>query len=567
MPGADKKKIILSVLPNHVSAVASVGGSLIKAFSPVVELTETEDGVVISITDAEGIHTATVYNGETGPEGPEGPEGKPGVSPAVSMSEIDGGVLLTITDAEGEHSAVIWDGTDGTDGVSPTVSVTEITGGHRVEITDAEGTATLDVMDGVNGTNGTNGTDGRDGFSPEISVTEIDNGHRVSITDADGTETFDVTNGVDGTNGTNGTDGVSPSVTVTAITGGHRVTVTDAQGDETFDVMDGTNGTNGKNGKDGKDGTNGVTFTPAVSNAGVISWTNDGGLPNPESVNIKGPQGDPGNDYVLTAQDKSDIAALAAAEIDISGKADKVANAVSGNFAGLDANGNLTDSGSKASDFLTQHQTIPVTDVRVNGTSVLSSGVANVPVAGENVYGVIKSNGEYGVYVNTSGFLQTSSASSSVVKAGTNTYRTIKPSNQHEAAFYGLAKAAGDTTQSSSSNAVGTYTSAAKTAIQTMLGVETGVTYVENVTGSTPTITANANTRYICGEVTSLSFTPFGTGICDVRFTSGSTVAVLTVPNTVKWPGWFDPSSLDTNTTYEINVLDGVYGVVAVWAS
>lgn len=33
-------------------------------------------------------------------------------------------------------------------------------------------------------------------------------------------------------------------------------------------------------------------------------------------------------------------------------KADKVANATAGNFAGLDANGNLTDSGKKASDFV-----------------------------------------------------------------------------------------------------------------------------------------------------------------------------------------------------------------------
>ena len=37
--------------------------------------------------------------------------------------------------------------------------------------------------------------------------------------------------------------------------------------------------------------------------------------------------------------------------IDYSGKADKVASATAGNFAGLDANGNLTDSGKKASDF------------------------------------------------------------------------------------------------------------------------------------------------------------------------------------------------------------------------
>lgn len=37
---------------------------------------------------------------------------------------------------------------------------------------------------------------------------------------------------------------------------------------------------------------------------------------------------------------------------DISGKADKVQPAVDGNFAGLDASGNLTDSGKKAADFV-----------------------------------------------------------------------------------------------------------------------------------------------------------------------------------------------------------------------
>lgn len=35
----------------------------------------------------------------------------------------------------------------------------------------------------------------------------------------------------------------------------------------------------------------GVTFTPAVSADGVISWTNNGGLPNPSPVSIKGPTG------------------------------------------------------------------------------------------------------------------------------------------------------------------------------------------------------------------------------------------------------------------------------------
>ena len=40
----------------------------------------------------------------------------------------------------------------------------------------------------------------------------------------------------------------------------------------------------------------------------------------------------------------------------LGGKADKVSGATSGNFAGLDANGNLTDSGKKASDFATAAQ-------------------------------------------------------------------------------------------------------------------------------------------------------------------------------------------------------------------
>ena len=44
--------------------------------------------------------------------------------------------------------------------------------------------------------------------------------------------------------------------------------------------------------------------------------------------------------------------------VDLSGYASKVSGATNGNFAALDSNGNLTDSGKKASDFLTSHQDI-----------------------------------------------------------------------------------------------------------------------------------------------------------------------------------------------------------------
>lgn len=47
---------------------------------------------------------------------------------------------------------------------------------------------------------------------------------------------------VDYFDGTDGQDGVSPTVSVSDITGGHRITITDANGEKTIDVLDGENG-------------------------------------------------------------------------------------------------------------------------------------------------------------------------------------------------------------------------------------------------------------------------------------------------------------------------------------
>ena len=55
---------------------------------------------------------------------------------------------------------------------------------------------------------------------------------------------------------------------------------------------------------DASAGENGATFTPSVSADGVISWTNDKGLDNPDPVNIKGKKGD---NYVITDADKQEI--------------------------------------------------------------------------------------------------------------------------------------------------------------------------------------------------------------------------------------------------------------------
>lgn len=66
---------------------------------------------------------------------------------------------------------------------------------------------------------------------------------------------------------------------------------------------------------------------------------------------------------------------------DITGKADKVTSATSGNFAGLDANGNLTDSGSKASDFLTSSD-ISDKQNKTLDTAITVDGVQQTTVEG-----------------------------------------------------------------------------------------------------------------------------------------------------------------------------------------
>lgn len=59
------------------------------------------------------------------------------------------------------------------------------------------------------------------------------------------------------------------------------------------DIM-GPEGPAGEDGADGQKGDTGPYYTPSVSDNGDLSWTNNGNLSNPPVVNIKGPQGDIG---------------------------------------------------------------------------------------------------------------------------------------------------------------------------------------------------------------------------------------------------------------------------------
>ena len=138
--------------------------------------------------------------------------------------------------------------------------------------------------------------------------------------------------------------------------------------------------------------------------------------------------------------------------------------------------GVATEAWVSQQGYLTSHQSIPVEDVQINGTSIVNNGVANVPIASFNNYGVVKpSAGSSGIVLSASNVLTIYNASPSDVKSGTDGYKPLTSNRANAAAFYGLAKAAGDATQSASENAVGTYTDSAKSAIQQMLGINTAI--------------------------------------------------------------------------------------------
>lgn len=139
-----------------------------------------------------------------------------------------------------------------------------------------------------------------------------------------------------------------------------------------------------------------------------------------------------------------------------------------------------------------------VDDVQINGTSVVNDGVANIPVATSSTAGVVKvyNNNGISIYNQTLAILRATGVGSdttSEIKTGTNQYNPIVPYTQHASAFYGLAKAAGDTTQASSSNEVGNYTPEAKTKIMNMLGDKYELISTDVLSTNTATFEKNIN--------------------------------------------------------------------------
>lgn len=403
---------------------------------------------------------------------------------------------------------------------------------------------------GPEGRQGQQGQQGEPGVSPVVSVSDITGGHRVTITDAEGTHTFDVLDGGKGDpgqTGPTGPAGYSPTVTVTDITDGHRVTITDQQGQHPFDVMNGEDSAvlsvNGKTG-------------PVVLDGNDINVNNS--AQTPETVEdalgrVNRALNDLGGSIAPVETTATATAAHAVGELFVLDETLMVA------LSAIAIGDTITTEGNSPNAAVTTLSSKLIKDVQVNGTSIVQSGVANVPVAGAGILGAVKVDG-YGLTITGANHaypftLQTVSASDDQIKRQNNYNNVLPAAKINLVAFYGLASAAGAGMANISPTTVGVYPEAQKSAISQMLNAP------EIISGTTPSIPAKAGIMYVCGEVATLSITAPQSGIFDVVFTSGTTPTALTTTG-ITFQDTFTP---EANKRYEINVLDG-YALVAEWA-
>lgn len=140
--------------------------------------------------------------------------------------------------------------------------------------------------------------------------------------------------------------------------------------------LQGPQGPVGPKGEQGDAGVRGITFTPVVDSRGNISWSNDGGLENPQTVNITGPQGDTGAKGDTGPRGEKGEAG------DAGPKGDKGTTFV----PSVDTDGNISWSNT---DGITNPET-----VNIKGPKGDRGSDATVPIATTETLGKVKPDGK-----------------------------------------------------------------------------------------------------------------------------------------------------------------------------
>lgn len=280
-------------------------------------------GTVTNGTEAEASITGTSPNqvlnlvlpqgekGDTGEQGPQGPQGLKGDQGEQGPQGIQGLKGEKGDKGDKGDSGTNFTVTGTVDSVSDLPSPTSVNDGtaYFVGTTLPRDVYAVDKsqnqwinqgpLQGPKGDTGPTGATGSPGENGGTYTPSVSNNGDLSWSNDKGLPNPETVNikGQDGTNGKDGSSITSASSGTTTQQNGYTVTpVTFNKNDGTnvtvnISAKNGVDGTDGQDGSDGTNGENGGTYTPNVAENGDLSWTNDKGLQNPPTVNIKGPTG------------------------------------------------------------------------------------------------------------------------------------------------------------------------------------------------------------------------------------------------------------------------------------
>lgn len=98
-------------------------------------------------------------------------------------------------------------------------------------------------------------------------------------------------------------------------------------------------------------------------------------------------------------------------------------------------------------------------------------------------------------------------------------------------------------------------------------GISNLLSTARKISGRTVEIYCETDLRYQCDVVDSITIHQPAVGITDIIFTTNSTTTILNVDTGVIWPGVTagQTPTLEPNTIYELNIMDGKYGVMTSW--
>ena len=182
------------------------------------------------------------------------------------------------------------------------------------------------------------------------------------------------------------------------------------------------------------------------------------------------------------------------------------------------------------SGFITAGQPadVPVKDVQANGTSIVTDGVANIPIArAGGKLGLVFPAG-FGVNVTASGAMATVKATEALLLAKANNFQPVVPSNLDSAIKISITTNTITLTGEEKANACNWLGAEQISTIQTL--------------NATDSITLTNNTIYNGGEQTSLTIAlPTYVDVsflCEIDFTSPATATTLTYPQSgIVWIG------------------------------